>query len=191
MSNRGIQYICMFYIHNRKYIKGIPIKSRKMEELLRAYKEVYAYCKSRGFRPQLHKMDNKTSRDVEDFIASQQIVQQYTPTGMHRTNPSEQAVQTYKSCIKSTVASLPPTFTITYWCGLIPQVDFSINIVRKFRKNPLLSAWTAMEGEYHFNATPVEPPGSEMFTHEKPNRRKIFGLHVKKAWYIAPCFKHY
>ena len=64
MSNRGMQYICVFYIHDPNYIKGIQIKSRKKEELLRAYKEVYAYCESRGFRPQLHKMDNETSRDV-------------------------------------------------------------------------------------------------------------------------------
>ena len=53
MSNRGMKYICMFYIHDPNYIKGIPIKSRKKEELLRVYKEVYAYCESRGFRPQL------------------------------------------------------------------------------------------------------------------------------------------
>ena len=79
MSNRSMQYICVFYIHNTNYIKGIPAKSRKKEELLRSYKEVYAYFESRGFRPQLHKMDNKTSRYVEDFIASQQIGQQYTP----------------------------------------------------------------------------------------------------------------
>ena len=30
-----------------------------------------------------------------------------------------------------------------------------------------------------------------MLMHEKPNRRKTFGLNAKKAWYIAPCFKHY
>ena len=64
MSNRGMQYICVFYIQDPNYIKGIQIKIRKKEELLRAYKEVYAYCESRGFRPQLHKMDNETSRDV-------------------------------------------------------------------------------------------------------------------------------
>ena len=31
MSNRGMQYICVFYIHNPNYIKGIPIKIRKMK----------------------------------------------------------------------------------------------------------------------------------------------------------------
>ena len=87
MSNRGIQYICVFYIHDPNYIRGIPIKSRKKEELLRVYKEVYVYFESRGFRPQLHTMDNETSRDVEDFIASQKISQKYTPPDMHRTKP--------------------------------------------------------------------------------------------------------
>ena len=48
-----------------------------------------------------------------------------------------------------------------------------------------------MEGEYNFDAIPVVPPGSEIFMHEKRNRRKTFGLNAKKASYISPCFKHY
>ena len=48
-----------------------------------------------------------------------------------------------------------------------------------------------MKGEYHFDATPVAPPGSEILMHENPNRRETFGLNAKKTWYIAPCFKHY
>ena len=159
--------------------------------MLRSWKEVYACCGSRGFKPQLHKTDNETLKDVEDFIASQQTDQQYTPPDMHRPNPLKRSIQTYKSCIKSTVASLPPKFPIAYWCRLIPQVDFSVNILSKFRQNPLLLAWAAMEGEYHFYATPVAPPGSEMLMKEKPNRRKQIGLNAKKAWYIYPCFKHY
>ena len=48
-----------------------------------------------------------------------------------------------------------------------------------------------MEGEFPFNATPIAPPGSEMLMHENPNRRKTFNFKEKKAWYIAPCFRHY
>ena len=137
----------MFYIHDPNYIKEIPINIRKEEELLRVYKEIYAYCESRGFKPQLQKMDNEMSKDVEDFITSQQTDYQYTPPDMHQSNPAEQSTQKYKSCIKPTVTSLPPKFPIAYWCRLIPQVDFSVNIVRKCRQNNLLSAWATMEGE--------------------------------------------
>ena len=136
-------------------------------------------------------MDNETSKDVEDFIASQNKQQQYNPPEFHRTNPAERALQTYKSCVKSTMASLPPTFTIAYLCKLLPQIYFSVYILRKCRQNPLLSAWASMEGEFHFDATPITPQGTEMLIQKKPNQRRTFGFNAKKAWYIAPCFQHY
>ena len=190
-SNRGMKYLCIFYIYDPNFIKGIPIKSRKKEELLRAYKEVYKWCEQRGYKPRLHKLDNETSKDVEDFIATQNAKLQYTPPDMHRTNPAERGLQTYKSCGKSILASVPPNFPIALWCRLAPLIDFCVNIVRKCRQNPLLSTWAAMEGEYHFDATPIAPPGSEMLLHEKPNRRKSWGFNAKKAWYLGPCFQHY
>ena len=121
MYNKGMQYICVFYIYDPNYIKGIALKSREKEKLLRAYQEVYTFCKNRGFKPRLHKMDNETSKDVEDFIAIQNTQHQYTPPDCHRTNPAERALQTYKSCVKSMMASLPPTSPITYWCRLLPH----------------------------------------------------------------------
>ena len=60
MSNKGMQYICVFYIYDPNYTKGVALKSRKKEELLRAYQEVYTFCKNRGFKPKLHKMENET-----------------------------------------------------------------------------------------------------------------------------------
>ena len=69
-------------------------------------------------------MDNVTSKGVEDFIASHNTQRQYTPTDLHITNPAERALQTYKSCVKSTMASLPPTFPISYGCRLLPQIYF-------------------------------------------------------------------
>ena len=76
----------------------------------------------------------------------------------------------------------PPTFPIALWCKLLPQIDLSINIVRNFRQKPLLPAWAAMEGEYHFDLTPIALAGSEMLMHEKPGRRRKFGYNAKKAW---------
>ena len=190
-SNEGTKYICVFYIFDPNFFKGIALKSRKKEEILCAYKEVYLWCESRGFKHQLHKMDNETSKDVEEFIASQQTIQQYTPPDMHRTNTAERSLQNYKSFIKSTIALLPPMFPIALWCKLLPQIDLSINIVRNCRQNPLLSAWAAIEGKYHFESTPIAPAGSEMLMHENPGSRRTFGYNTKKAWYIAPCLRHY
>ena len=191
ISKRGMKYVCIFYIYDANFIKSVPIKSREKKELLRAYQEVYSFCQQRGFKPKLHKLDNETSKDVETFIASQQADIQYSPPDMHRTNPAERAIQTWKSCKKSSLASVPPEFPISLWCRMCQQVDLSVNIIRKCRQNPLLSAWAAMEGEYHFDATPIAPPGTQLMMHEKPNRRPTWGPNAKKAWYLGPCFKHY
>jgi hypothetical protein len=67
-SNRGNTYIVVFYVYDANYIRSIPIKSRPKEELLRAYHEVYGWLSVRGFKPLLHKMDNETSHEVEQFI---------------------------------------------------------------------------------------------------------------------------
>ena len=191
ISSRGMKYVCIFYIYDANFIKSVPIKSREKKELLQAYQEVYKFCEQRGFKPKLHKLDNETSKDVEDFVAAQQAAIQYTPPDMHYTNPAERGLQTWKSCKKSSLVSLPKGFPITLWCRQCPQVDLAVNIVRKCRQNPLLSAWAAMMGEYHFDATPIVPPGTEMMMHEKPNRRRTWGFNAKKAWYLGPCFKYY
>ena len=191
ISNKGMKYLCIFYIYDANYIKSVPIKSREKKELLRAYQEVYAFCQQRGFAPKLHKLDNETSKEVEAFVASQQTDIQYTPPDMHRTNPAERAIQTWKSCKKSSLASVPNDFPMALWCRMCDQVDLSVNIIRKCRQNPLLSAWAAMNGEYHFEANPIAPPGTQMMMHEKPGRRRTWGFNAKKAWYLGPCFKHY
>ena len=118
------------------------MKSRHRHELLRAYEEVYKWCTVRGFGVQLHRLDNETSKDVEDFIESQRADVQYSSPGSHCL-PAEKAVQTYKSCFKSTIASLPNNFPIGYWCRLCDQVDLSVNRVRVCRRNPRLSAWAS------------------------------------------------
>ncbi len=68
-SNRGNKYILIFYIYDANFVKPFPIKSRSKEELLWAYRLVYAYLTAWAFKPQLHKMGIKTSHNVKTFIA--------------------------------------------------------------------------------------------------------------------------
>ncbi len=43
-SNRGNKYVVIFYTtHDANFVKSVPIKSRSKEELLRAYRLVYAH----------------------------------------------------------------------------------------------------------------------------------------------------
>ena len=190
-SNRGNAYLVIFYVYDANFIASVPIKNRTKEELLRAYQITYNYLTARGFKPRLHKMDNETSHDVEAFVASQNTNLQYTPPDMHRTNSAERAIRTWKNHFSAGLAGLPTSFPIANWCRLTNQCDYTINMLRPCRQNPLLSAFEAMEGSFSFDATPMAPPGTEVLIHLKPTRRKSWAFHASNGWYIGPSLKHY
>jgi hypothetical protein len=190
-SNRGNAYLVIFYIYDANFIASIPIKNQTKEELLRAYQITYEYLARRGFKPRLHKMDNETSNNVKEFIASQNTNLQYTPPDIHCTNSAERAIQTWKNHFAAGLASLSKSFPVANWCRLTNQCDYTINILQPCRQNPLLSAFEAMEGSFSFDVTPMAPPGPEVLIHLQPTRRKSWSFHASNGWYIGPSLKHY
>ena len=145
--------------------------------------KIYSYLEARGFKPKLHKLDNKTSSNVEDFMTSQQAKYQYTPPDMHLSNAAEKGVQTHKSHVKARLASLPSDFPREFWDRLLPQANWSLNIMGPWCINPKLSAFESHEGAFHFTATPFAPPGTKVLVHQKPNRRSSWGFHAQPGWY--------
>jgi hypothetical protein len=110
-------------------------------------------------------MDKKPSKDVKDFIQSQQTSLQYTPLDIHRTNSTEQAICTWKNPFTAGIASLPKSFPIAYWCRLTNQCNYTINMLCPCHQNPCLSTFEVMEGSYAFDATPMAPPGTKVLVH--------------------------
>jgi hypothetical protein len=108
-SNQGHAYLVIFYVYNVNFISSVPIKKSTKEELLQP---AYKYLTCRGFKPLLHKMDNETSKDVEDFIKSQQLALQYTPPDIHCTSSAKRAIRTWKNHFTAGIASLPKSFLI-------------------------------------------------------------------------------
>jgi hypothetical protein len=135
-------------------------------------------------------MDNGTSVEVEGFIKELNRDVQYTAPGRHCA-PAEKAVQTYKSCFKSTPAPLPLDFPISDWCRLLLQNGLYVNISRTCRQNPKLSAWATMEGNFHFDSTPITLPGTTMLIYKRLENKTKYRHNAKKSWYIRPCLNHY
>jgi hypothetical protein len=167
-SNRGHAYLVIFYVYNANFISSVPIKNCTKEKLLCAYQLAYEYLTCRGFKPLLQKMDNETSKDVEDFIKSQQRTLQYTPPDIHCTNSSQRVIRTWKNHFTAGIASLPKSFPIANWCCPANQCNYTVNMLRPCHQNPALSAFEAMEGSFSFDATPMAPPGTEVHVHLKP-----------------------
>ncbi len=70
---------CLLHLFEANTARSVPIKSCSKEELLCAYHKIYNWLTLRGFKPLLHKLDNKTSKDVKAFVATEETCIQYTP----------------------------------------------------------------------------------------------------------------
>jgi hypothetical protein len=132
---------------------------------------VYAYLTAQGFKPQLQKMDNKMSCNVETFICEENTRLQYTPPNIHCTNPAEQEICMWKNHFLLGIAGLPKTFPIVNWCHLPNQRDFTLNMLWPCCQNLALLAFKALEGSYSFDATPMAPLGTQVLAHHKPNQK--------------------
>ena len=70
-----------------------PIKNRKKETILEAYKKRLNELISRGLKPKLQRMDNETSQLLKDYIThDEKIDLQLVPPHMHRRNLSERTI---------------------------------------------------------------------------------------------------
>eukprot|EP00804_Cyclotella_cryptica_P013267 CCRYP_007042-RA/>CCRYP_007042-RA protein AED:0.32 eAED:0.32 QI:0/0/0/1/0/0.33/3/0/993 len=190
-SNRGNNYIVIFYAVDPNFIKSYPIKSRHRSELLKAHAEVHQFFQTRGHRPQLHRLDNETSKDVENFITENNSTFQYTPPDMHRTNIAERAICTWKNHFVAIRAGTPRTYRLSNWCKDLEQTNITLNMLHPCTTNPLLSAYEAVEGMFSFDRTPMAPIGTKVMVHIKPNQRQTCGYHAIRAWYFAPARHHY
>ncbi len=160
-SNHGHAYLIIFYVY---IIASIPIKNHTTEELLRAYQITYKNLSNQGLKPQLHKMDRKTSCNINDFVKPHCTTLQYTPLDIHRTNPTKQSIHTWKNHFIVGIASLPKMFPIANWWHLTNQYKYTINMLCPCWQSPLLLQFKAMEGSYYsFDATPIAPPGISCF----------------------------
>jgi hypothetical protein len=172
-SNCGHTYVVVSYIFNTKVIQSVPIKNWSKEELLCANRKIYKRLPLRAFKPLLHKLNNKTSKDVEAFVAMEQTCIQYTPPDIHCMNPAERAIRTWKSHFLPGMVGLPKSFPIANWCCLTIQCNATLIMLCPCCQNPLLLSHKALKGSFLFDATSMAHLVKEVLIHMKPNQQQL------------------
>jgi hypothetical protein len=89
------------------------------------------------------------------------------------------------------LASLDPNFPMHLWCGIIHQCTQTLNLMRPSRINPHLSAEAQLNGAFHYNKSPLAPPGTKVLNHETPNKRRTWVVHGTDDWYFGGAPEHY
>ena len=64
-------------------------------------------------------------------------------------------------------------------------------MVRSCRFNPLMSACTALEREFHYADIPLAPLGSLAITGTTPSQRASWAPHGTRTWVIGLAMNHY
>jgi hypothetical protein len=84
-----------------------------------------------------------------------------------------------------------PNFPLKLWDKLLPQATVTLNLLRKSRINPRMSAYAQLNGHFDFNRTPLAPPGTRIIAHEKPDQRASWSPHGLDGYYLGPELDHY
>jgi hypothetical protein len=190
-SKKGYNYIFITYSYDTNAILVRPIKSRKASELLLTLQEIHSYLANRGFKPKHQILDNETSMLVTNFLKTSNVSFQLVPPHIHRRNAAERAIRTFKNHFITILCSVHPDFPMNLWCRLLPQSEMTLNMLRPCRFNPKMSAYTALEGEFDYNKTPLAPLGSKVIAFKPPGVRQTWAPHGTLAWTIGPAVNHY
>ena len=110
---------------------------------------------------------------------------------MHQRNDTERSVRTFKKHFISFLCTVYPLLPFYLWDRLLPQVTTTLNMLRRFRLNPGLSAYEQVDGVHSFERTPFEQLGCKVQIHEKPHKRLTYAPHSVNGWYLGPAVHHY
>ena len=190
-SIEGYKYVMILYDYDSNSVRGVPMKSRSKEEMVRAYQDHHAYLVKRGLRPKLQRLDNKASSLLQDFMAEEDIDHQFTLAASHQRNAAERAIRTWKNHFIAILAGTDPNFPLQLWAKLLLQTNLTMYLLRNSWINPRLSAYAQLEGQHDFNRTPLGPLGTKVIVHEMPHKRGSWTPHGLEAWYIKPAMHHY
>lgn len=193
-SLSGNEYCLVMYSEDANYIHAEPMKSRRAQDYVTAYKRGIDMFTNAGFKPRLERLDNETSTDSEvfkAFCAGNQITVNYVPPGNHRANKAERAIRTFKNHMIATLATADPDFPLAAWDELLPHALLTLNLIRSSGLTPYISAWTQLHGPYNYSINPIAPAGAKVTIHERPHQRGSWAPHGVKGFYLAPAMQHY
>ncbi|EEC47130.1 predicted protein [Phaeodactylum tricornutum CCAP 1055/1] len=134
-------------------------------------------------------MKNKSGPEI--LAAYQRAHSLFTQRGLRPQLQPERAIRTFKNHFIAGLCTTNPDFPLHLWDRLLPQALITLNLLRRSRINPKLSAHAQLHGAFDYNRTPLAPPGTRVLVHVKPSVREMWAPHAVEGWYLGPALNHY
>ena len=163
-----------------------PMKSRKDDEMIRAYTSLVTRLKRANIVPRKHVLDNEVSENMKELIRSSYNMElELVPPGCHRRNAAEVAIRNFKAHFLSILAGVAEDFPMQLWDRLLPQAEITINLLRQSNATPTVLAYAHMSGPFDYNKMPLAPMGCKVQVHEKTDKRGTWAYHSVDGWYLS------
>ena len=191
-SQRGYKYIMVMVEIDSNAILVEPMKSRKDEEMIRAYNALLERLRRAGSTPRKHVLDNEVSDNMKYHIqVTCQLQMELVPPGCHRRNAAEVAIRNFKTHFLSVLAGVAEDFPENLWDRLLPQTEITLNLLRQSNATPTVSAYAHLSGPFDYNKMPLAPMGCATQVHEKADKRGTWQYHSVDGWYLNTSPDHY
>jgi hypothetical protein len=190
-SLSGDKYILFLFDYDINSVLSAPMKNRGDKDMVRSFDLLIQSLIIRGLKPHLQWLDNEASLALRNYLTKQCISYQLSSPHIHRRNNVERFIQTFKNHFIAGLCSVDPTFPLKMWDKLLPQETIMLNLLRKSRINPRMSAYAQLNGHFDFNRTPLAPPGTRVIAHEKLDQRASWDPYGVEGYYLGPTLDHY
>jgi hypothetical protein len=190
-SARGANYIMIMYSHDTGYIHAETPASRTAADIVSCFKRGIEMFTTGKDKPDIERIDNECSKDFRMLCNTLKISIELAPPGQHRTNAAERAIRTFKDHFIATLSTTDKDFPLELWDELIPQAEITLNLMRRCRSNPKISAFESVRGPFDINKTPIAPVGTRVVVHVKPSIRASWDTHGVEGFYVGPALEHY
>jgi hypothetical protein len=153
--------VCFFvmYQYETNAILVKAIKNLDDHSIYEAYKELFEQLEEKGYKPKMNVMDNQATKYIKKFLTVKDCALQVVEPHNHQVNAAERAIQTFKDAFIAALATTDSEFPLQLWDKLAPQVQNTLNLLRRARINPNISAYEALNGPYNWDRYPLTPPG--------------------------------
>jgi hypothetical protein len=190
-SLSGNKYILILYDYDSNSVLSAPMKNRGDKDMVKNVDLLIQSFIILGLKPHLQRLDNEESLALRNYLTKQDINYQLAPPNINRRNNADRAIQTFKNHFITRLCSVDPTFPLKLWDKLLPQAKITLNLLRKSRINPRISAYAQLNGNFDFKRMPLAPPGTRIIAHEKSDQRASWDPHGVEGYYLGPALDHY
>ena len=119
------------------------------------------------------------------------LAMELVPLRCHCRNAAEVAIRNFKTHFLSVLTGVADNVPENLWDRLLPQVEFTLNLLGESNATPNVSAYARLSGPFDNNKMPLAPMGCASQIHKKSDKCGTWQYHSVDGWYLSTSPGHY